>query len=96
MNETRRTRLWSWACVAVGITAMMMGPVLYLTAWSRATGVVSFILGTIITLIGILVPRLGRRARIALLVVVAVILCACAAAGIWSWIYDATHRNTGA
>jgi len=82
--------------VAVGIAAMLMGPVLYLTAWSRATGVVSFILGTIITLIGILAPRLGRRARIALLIVVAVILCACAAAGIWSWIYDATRRTTGA
>ena len=86
MNETRKTRMWSWAVVAVGIAAMLMGPVLYLTAWSRATGVVSFILGAIITLIGILVPRLGRRARIALLVVVAVILCACAAAGIWTWI----------
>ncbi len=96
MNETRRTRIWSWAVIAVGIAAMLMGPVLYLTAWSRATGVVSFILGTIITLIGILVPRLGRRARIALLIVVAVILCACAAAGIWSWIYDATRRTTGA
>ena len=86
MNETRRTRIWSWAIIAIGIAAMLMGPVLYLTAWSRATGVVSFILGAIITLIGILVPRLGRRARIALLIVVAVILCACAAAGIWTWI----------
>jgi len=86
MNETRKTRMWSWAIIAIGIAAMMMGPVLYLTAWSRATGVVSFILGAIITLIGILVPLLGRRARIALLVVVAVILCACAAAGIWTWI----------
>jgi hypothetical protein len=38
MNETRRTRIWSWAVIAIGAALIVAAPILWLTGLSRAIG----------------------------------------------------------
>ena len=88
MNETRRTRIWSWAFIAIGAALIVSAPILWLTGLSRAIGAYALPSGVVIAIIGALIPKMGRRTRACFVTIVLAYLALAALFGAFLWFYD--------
>ena len=96
MNETRRTRLWSWAFIAIGAALIVAAPILWLTGLSRATGVVLAIIGIVTVLLGLTLPHLSPGARTFMVAFLLTFLVASAITGICGFIFGyLLQKSTG-
>ena len=86
--STSTVHEWRWVFISIGIATVVAAPILWFTGLSRAIAVWIVCFGVPTALIGLLLPRLGRRTRIAVIAAVLTVLVLLILFGCGLWFYD--------